>query len=133
MDNAAVYTLAALQVAGPVAAQLQMPIVDLAGMTAATLDFEFNYGSGAASGFVKVKTSFDGGTKWRDVARFDFATASKVKHANLDGLLPKGVTEYADLAGEGVYDAVLGDRLVAELTVTGTYVNSSLAVRASVR
>jgi hypothetical protein len=46
-------------------------------------------------------------TTWRDIARVDLATTSFVKHCNLEGLLSKGITSYADLGSEGVYDGVL--------------------------
>ena len=63
----------------------------------------------------------------------DFATTSAVKYANLSARLSKAVTSYADLSAEGVFDAVLGDRLRAVVTTTGTYAGSTLlAVRARV-
>jgi hypothetical protein len=103
-------------------------------MTAVTLDFDFKYGSGGSTVSVIVATSFDGGTTWRHIARVDFTTASAVKQCNLEGLLSKGITAYADLASEGVNDGVLGDMLAVLLTTTGTYAGgTTLAVRASVR
>lgn len=128
-----VYTLAALGITAALTAQAQTPIDDLDGMTAVSLEVAFLYGSGGSTAKVWVQTTFDDGVTWRDIAEFDFTTASATKVANLSGLLSKAVTAYAALATEGVMDGVLGDRLRAVVTTTGTYVNTTLAVRASVR
>ena len=132
MDNPGSYGLAALGITAALSAQPQTAIVDLDGITAVTLEFYFQYGSGGTTCIAVVQTSFDG-TTWRDIARADFATASLTKHCNLEGLLSKGITGYAALAAEGVYDGVLGNQLRCVVTSTGTYVNSTLAVHASVR
>jgi hypothetical protein len=137
MDNSGVFTLAALQIGAAMPASLLEPQpdgpADLSGMTAVTLDFDFKYGSGGATVVAIVCTSFDGGTTWRHIARVDFGTASRAAQCNLEGLLSKGITSYADLAAEGVNDGLLGNQLALILTTTGTYANTTLAVRASVR
>jgi hypothetical protein len=133
MNNPAVYSLAALSITAALSASAQTAIDDLDGMTAVTLEASFQWGSGGTSCSAVVQTSFDGGTIWRDIARFDFTTATAVKHCNLEGLLSKAVTSYAVLASEGVYDGVLGDQLRAVVTSVGTYANTVLSVRASVR
>lgn len=134
MENAGVYTLAALTLGQPMSQSLLTPTINLDGMTAVTLDVDFKYGSGGATAVVIVATSFDDGTTWRHIARFDLGTASAVKQCNLEGLLSKGVTAYADLAAEGVNDGVLGSQLAVIVTTTGIYSGgTTLAVRASVR
>jgi hypothetical protein len=133
MDNPGVYTLAALQIGAAMPQSLLTPITELDGMTAVTLEADFSYGSGGTTCIAIVATTFDGGTTWRHIARFDFATASLNKQCNLEGMLSKAVTVYADLAAEGVNDGVLGDQLALILTTTGAYVNTTLSVRASVR
>jgi|HubBroStandDraft_6_1064221.scaffolds.fasta_scaffold318726_2 hypothetical protein len=133
MDNPGTYTLCAQPITTAQAALDFTPIDDLDGMTAVTLEFEFLYGSGGSTASAVVKTSFDGGTTWRDIARADFTTASATKHCNLEGLLSKAMTAYAALGSEGVYDGVLGDQLKVTLIITGTYANTQLNVRASVR
>jgi hypothetical protein len=133
MDNPGVYLLAAAPITTALAAVAQSPIAGLAGMTAVTLDFDLAYGSGGITVSALVQTSFDGGTKWRDIARRDFTTASAVWNCNLEGLLSKGMTAYAALADGAVYDGVLGDQLRCVVTSTGTYANTTLSVRASVR
>lgn len=133
MINPGVYALAVLGVAAPMAAVAQTPIKNLDGITAVTIEAAFGYGTGGATCSAVVQTSPDGGTTWRDIARFDFTTASAVKHCNLEGLLSKAVTAYAALASEGVYDGVLFDCLQCIVTSTGTYANTTLSVRASVR
>ncbi len=106
----------------------------LDGMTALSLQAEFAYGSGGTSAALAIQTSLDQGVNWIDICRFDFATASKVKVANLSGLLSKAVTEYAALSAEGVIDGVLGDRLRASLTTVGTYGgNTNLRLWAAAR
>lgn len=136
MNNPGQYTL----FTGPITTALDRATgaqtaldVDLSGMTALTLDFDFAYGSGGTTCAAIVQTSPDGGTKWRDIARADFLLASKVTQLNLEGLLSKGATAYADLAAEGVNDGILFAKLRVLLIVTGTYVNTTLAVNAGVR
>lgn len=136
MNNPGVQTLAAVQIGNAQSQALLIPsegAADLSGMTAVTLDADFKYGSGSGTAVAIVVTSFDGGTTWRHIARFDFANASRVAQCNLEGLLSKAVGGYADLSAEGVNDGILGDRLALLLTTTGTYTGTTLAVRASVR
>lgn len=136
MNNPGVQVLAALQISAAMPQSLLEPssgTADLSGMTAVTLDFDFKWGAGGNTVVAIVATSFDGGTTWRHIARADFANASRVVQCNLEGLLSKGITAYSDLAAEGVYDGVLGDRIALFLTTTGTYSGTTLGVRASVR
>jgi hypothetical protein len=136
MDNSGVKTLVGLQIGAAMPQSLLIPTggpVDLSGMTAISLEAEFKYGSGGATVVAVVVTSFDGGTTWRNVARFDFATSSRVAHCNLEGLLSKGITTYSDLGAEGVYDGILGDRLAVLLTTAGVYSNTTIAIRVSAR
>lgn len=133
MLNPGLFTLAALQISAARSLALLTPIVDLDGMTAATLEAFFQYGSGGATCSAIVATSLDGGTVWRHIARFDFTTATEAKTANLSGLLSRPASAYADLAAEGVNDGLLGPQLAVYVVSTGTYVNTTLSVRASVR
>jgi len=133
MDNAGVYTLAALQITAAQNAILSQTN-DLDGMTAVSLEANFQYGSGGTTCSAIVMTSFDGGITWRHIARFDFTTASATKTANISGLTAKGITAYDDLNSEGVNDGILGDLLALKLISTCTYANpTTLSVRASVR
>lgn len=133
MLNSGMFALAALAPTAPLTAAVQTPgAVGLDGMTAVTLEAAFLYGSGGTSCSAVVQTTFDG-TIWRDIARFDFTTASATKHCNLEGLLSKAVTAYVPLASESVYDGVLGNQLRAVITSVGVYANTVLSVRASVR
>lgn len=133
MDNPDVYTLAALQIDVAKDAILT-PILSLEGMKAVSLEAVFKYGSGGTTCAAIVLTSFDGGTTWRQIARFDFTTASATKIGNLSGLLSKAIAAYADLNSEGVNDGILGDMLAARVISTGTYAGSTaLSLRASVR
>lgn len=133
MDNPGIFLLAALQISAAMSLKLLTPIIDLDGMTAVSLEANFQYGSGGTSCSAIVATTFDEGTTWRHIARFDFLLAARVAVANLNGHLSKAVTSYVDLAAEGVNDGILGDQLAVFLLSTGTYVNTNLSVRASVR
>lgn len=132
MDNAGTYTLAALPIGRSLDVILS-PITGLDGMTAVTIEASFLYGSGGSSCSATIMTSFDG-EEWRDVARFDFGTASAVKSCNVVTQAPLGVITYQDLSSEGVSsNPIFGDRITVFVESIGTYVNSTLCVRAAVR
>jgi len=132
MSNTGVFTLAALQITAATPKSLLTPILALDRMTAVTLEASFAYGSGAGTVIAIVATTFDGGTTWRHIARFDFAVAPLVKTATITKA-PEGVTIYSDLGSEGVNNGILGNQLAVFLTTTGTYAsNTVLSVRASV-
>jgi hypothetical protein len=133
MDAPGCYTLAALGLTTPLTSQAQTAIVDLSGMSAVSLEARFAYGSGGTTCIVVVQTSLDGGTNWIDVARFDFATASAVKTANLSAAQGQLVSSYAALAAQGLRSGVLGDRLRAVITSTGTFASTTVSVRAATR
>lgn len=132
MNNPGAYTLAAAQITTALVGQTQTAIDDLDGMSAITLTAELAYGSGGTSASAVVQSTLDGVT-WFDIARFDFTTASAKKWCVLQGLAAKAVTAYAALDAEGVNDGLLGTQLRAVLTTVGTYVNTVLSVRVSVR
>jgi hypothetical protein len=115
------------------AAVAQSFIDNLDGMLAAYIVCGFAYGSGGSSCIVTVQNSLDG-VNWRDVARFDFATASARKSCNLSGLTPKGITTHSALGSESVNDGELGDMWRAVVTSTGTYGSSTtVSVRLGAR
>ena len=106
----------------------------LDGMDSVTLFCAFQYGSGGTSCVVVVQTSINQGTDWIDVCRFDFATANAQKTANVSAAAAAAVASVAALGSEGKLDGVLGDRLRAKITTTGTYAGStSVSVRAAAR
>lgn len=103
------------------------------GMEALAIYVGFTYGAGGTTAVLKVQTTFDD-VEWIDIARFDFATASRSAVANLSALLSKAVTTVAALGAEGVNDGLLGAKLRAILTTTGTYTtNTSIKVRVAAR
>jgi hypothetical protein len=102
-------------------------------MAAMTLFCNFTYGSGGTTCSVVVQIALDT-VNWIDVARFDFTTSSLAKRCNLSGLTPVAVGSVATLGSEGQLDGILGDRVRAKITSTGTYAgNTSVSVRAVVR
>lgn len=107
----------------------------LEGMLAATLQVNFNYGSGGTTCRVMVETSIDQGSTWIEVWRALFGTASEENIVNLSGLTPKTTPiTPAALSDDTVQDGVFGDRWRAKVTSTGIYAgNSSLSVRLSAR
>lgn len=109
-------------------------IGNLAGMQSLTVWANLVYGSGGTTIAAVVQTSLDQGTTWIDVIRFDFTTASRKAHATVGVFAAGAVTTLAALGSEGKLDNVLGDRIRAKLTTTGTYAGSTtLALRAAVR
>jgi hypothetical protein len=119
--------------AGVSSAGVAQAYVDhLEDMEALSLFVNFVWGSAGTTCIVIVQTTYDD-VNWVDIARFDFATASASKVANLSGFLSKGITSVSALAAEGVNDGVLGSKLRAKVTSTGTYAgNTSVSVRAEV-
>jgi hypothetical protein len=103
-------------------------------VAAVALLVNFQYGAGGTTCVVVVQTSLDQGSNWIDVARFDFAQASAAKRANLSGLTPVAVGAISVLGSESVLDGIIGDRMRAKITTTGTYSGAtSVSVRAVVR
>lgn len=133
MDNAGTFDLAVLQINAAKSLSLLTATVDLAGMSSVSLEANFQYGSGGSACSAIIATTFDDGATWRHIARFDFGTATAVKEANIQANAAKGITAYVDLGSEGVNDGMLGDQLAVLLLSSGTYVNTTLSVRASVR
>lgn len=127
-----VYDLATLSITTALTNSAQTAIDGLDGMSGANLLFEMLGGTGGSAITAVVQTSFDDGTTWLDVARVDFATTAGKKYCNLQTAAAKAMTAYAALGSEGVNDGLLGDRVRAVITSTGTYSNTTLAVRAAV-
>ncbi|MFC3071492.1 hypothetical protein [Shinella pollutisoli] len=106
----------------------------LEGMSAVSLQASLVYGSGGTACVVVVQTSLDQGQSWIDVARFDFAQASAKKIASVSAMVAAAPAPVAALGAEGKLDGILGDRLRAKVTSSGTYGgNTSISVRAAVR
>jgi hypothetical protein len=136
MLNPGDYSLADLSLTTALSAQAQTPIQNLEGILAVTIDFKFSYGSGGATCKVWVQVSSDDGQTWKDVACRAFAMASATKTINLSGLTPVTTaitpTDGA-MADDTAQDGVLGTLMRAKVTSTGTYANTLLSVKISVR
>lgn len=134
MNNPGIFSLGdfAITTAGT---QTGTVVDGLDGMSAVTIDARLAYGSGGTTTVVVVQTSINQGSTWIDIARFDFSTAGAEKVVNLSGLTPRtSPLSVAALGSEGSVDGILGDRLRAVVTSTGTYAGSTVAsVRVSVR
>lgn len=96
----------------------------LDGMTAISIQIEFDYGSGGTEVKAYVQTSLDQADTWIDVISATFTLASAIKIFNLSALTP--VTEAVaptdgSLGDDYVVDGILGDRLRVKYTSTGTF------------
>lgn len=110
-------------------------IGDLEGAQGVALQANFAYGGGGTTVKVDIETSLDQGFSWIPIARFAFATAS-AKHIMNVTAATERLTPYSPvpLADDIAVGGMLGDRLRAKLTSTGTYTgNTSISVRAVVR
>ncbi len=109
----------------------------LDGMLAATLEFNFAYGSSTSTPtcVVTVETSVNQGTTWCEVARILMQDASEERIVNLSGLTALTSPHApAALSNDTVKDGILGDRWRAKVTTTGTYTgNTSINVRLQAR
>lgn len=109
-------------------------IGNLAGMQSLTVWANFDYGSTGTTVAAVVQTSLDQGVTWIDIIRFDFTTSDRKAHATVGVFSAGAVTTLAALGSEGKLDNVLGDRIRAKVTSTGTYAgNTTLSLRAAVR
>lgn len=109
-------------------------LAGLVGIKSLTAWADFVYGSGGTTAALKIQTSLDQGSNWIDVLRFDFTTASAKKIASIGVFAASAPAAVSALGSEGKLDNILGDRLRAILTSTGTYAgNTSIACRIAAR
>lgn len=111
--------------------QTGTPLTNLVGMSKLTLSARLEFGSGGTTIIGKIQTSLNQGNTWIDIARFDFASTGLEKVMNLTtGAAVISPYTAIDLAAEGGINGILGDRLRAIVTSTGTYAGSTvLALR----
>jgi hypothetical protein len=136
MQNPGDYSLADLAITTALNAVAQTPIRNLEGMKSVTVEARFAYGSGGTTCKVWIQTTHDGGTTWDDVASFAFTTASSLKKINLSALTPitSQVTPTdGSMADNTAQDGMLGSAMHAKITTTGTYSNTVLSVKITVR
>jgi hypothetical protein len=137
MLNPGDYSLATLSIAAAVSASAQTSINDLEGMKAATIECQFNYGSGGTTAKVWIQTTIDDGLTWIDIANFAFTTAAATKVINLSGQTPVTtaiVPTDGAMADNTCQDGVFGSALRAKVTTTGTYAGTTnLSVKVNVR
>lgn len=96
--------------------------------TGATIQVNFDYGSGGTSLKVWVQTSLDGGSTWVDVACFAFTTSDARKVVNLSARTPVTTLYTATdgtLADDTCKDGVFGSQWRVKYTSVGTYAGST--------
>lgn len=109
-------------------------IAGLGGMKSLTAWVDFVYGSGGTTAILKIQTSLDQGSNWIDILRFDFAQANRKAIASVGVFAAAAPAAVAALGSESKLDNILGDRVRAILTSTGTYAGStSIACRIAAR
>lgn len=128
------YTLAARQITAVVTSEAQTAITDLEIASAVGFEAVWTGGSGGTSAHAIVQTSYDGGTTWRDLVRFDFTTSAAVKTAKRSAVSIAAVAAYAALSAEGANDIPIGSRLRAVILSVGVFTGAggTLTVRAMV-
>lgn len=136
MLNPGDYSLCDLSITTALSGVAQTPIQNLDGILAATIEARFAYGSGGTTAKAWVQVSPDDGATWIDIANFAFTTASATKVINLSGLTPVTTaitpTDGA-MADNTVQDGILASLMRVKVTTTGTYSNTILSVKVSVR
>lgn len=136
MLNPGDYSLCDIAVTAALTGAAQTPVQNLEGILAATIEAKLYYGSGGTSMKAWVQVTLDDGATWIDIACFAFTTGSGVKVVNLSGLTPvtTAITPSdGSMADNTVQDGVIGSAMRVKLTSTGTYANTIMSVKVSVR
>lgn len=101
------------------------------GINALTVEADFGYVSAGTTAILRIDTAQGSGAPWRNVLRFDFATAVLVKQMTIVRAAVLAPVTLADLNAEGAIN-YLGDRFRARFTTTGTYTGGTMiTVRAT--
>lgn len=95
----------------------------LVGLKGLTVEANFTYGSGGTNLKVWIQTSLDGGSNWIDIMNFAFTTTSgrKISTVDMDAAATVVVPTDGTLGDDLIVDGILGDRIRAKVTTTGTY------------
>lgn len=95
----------------------------------------FTYTSGGTTAKFWVQTTFDGGATWVDIINFAFATASLTKVAAVNVFLAATHATPTDaaLADNTINNGLIGEQVRVKYTTTGTYVGTTIAIRANVK
>lgn len=115
-----------LAITTAITSSVQEVFSGLYGMKELSVEANFVYGSGGTTTKVWIQTSLDGGTNWIDIMSFAFTTSSLRKIHTV--VMPAVVATRtnvtpgdAALADNTILDGILGDRMRAKVTTTGTY------------
>ena len=88
---------------------------------------DFVRAAGGTTTDVLVETSFDNGSTWVEIMQFAFlvTTDRKLSSVRRDIAVAGGIDPDGALADDAILDGVIGDRIRAVLTTTGTYSGAS--------
>ncbi len=119
-----------LAITTAISAQVQGVFSGLYGMKEVTVEANFVRGSGGTNCKVWIQTSLDGGSNWIDIMNFAFTTSSlrKIHTVVMPAVVATrtNITPTAGTMGDNlILDGVLGDRLRAVVTTTGTYAGTT--------
>lgn len=96
------------------------------GINALTVEADFGWVAGGTTAILRIDTAQGASNApWRNVMRFDFATAVLVKQMTIVRAAVVAPVALADLGSEGAIN-YLGDRFRARLTTTGTYTGGAI-------
>lgn len=119
-----------LAITTAISASVQNVFSGLYGMKELSVEANFVYGSAGTTTKVWIQTSLDGGSNWIDIMSFAFTTSSLRKIHTV--VMPAVVATRTNvtpgdtaLADNTILDGILGDRLRAKVTTTGTYAGST--------
>ncbi len=105
-------------------------VATVTGLTAKdwlSLEAVFSYGSGGTDVDTDIETSFDSGSTWIKIARFNNTTATARKQ--LTCLAASAVTSAVDISAapsdNTCRSGILGDRIRMVVTSTGTYAGNT--------
>ncbi len=120
----------ALAITTAIAGSVQEVVSGLYGMKELSVEANFVYGSDGTTVKVWIQTSLDGGANWIDIMSFAFTTTSLRKIHTV--VMPAVVATRtnvtpgdAALTDNTILDGILGDRIRAKVTTTGTYATST--------
>lgn len=126
-------TLYSATITTAISAVAQTPVIGLVAAKALAIQAKFHRGGSGTTVDVWIQTSLDGGATWFDIANFSFTTSSATKLSVVTvnpatPFTPGTAPGSGALAANTVVDGIIGDRLRALVTTTGTYTTATTLI-----